>query len=99
MRIAVLVEPMPGNGFRARGAEPFGVSVEGATRDQAVAKFTDELKARLRAGGEIVTVEVAPEPHPLAKYAGTLPDDELTAEWESAMAEYRRHVDEGPDIP
>src|SRR5438132_814679 len=85
MRITVLVEPMPGNGFRARGVEPFGVSAEGATRDEAIARLKDELKARLRAGGEIVSVEVAPEPHPLAKYAGTLPDDDLTAQWEAAM--------------
>src|SRR5271156_2288147 len=95
MRIAVLVEPMPGNGFRARGAEPFGISAEGATRDEAVARLKDEVQARLSSGGEILTLEVSPEPYPLAKYAGSLPDDDLTAEWEIAMTEYHRQVDEG----
>jgi hypothetical protein len=99
MQIAVLVEPMPGIGFRARGAEPFSISAEGATREEAVARLKDQVLARLRSGGAVLTLELSPEPHPLAKYAGALPADDLTAEWEAAMAEYRRQVDEGPDIP
>jgi hypothetical protein len=99
MQIAVLVEPMAGNGFRATGAEPFAVSAEGATRQEALDRLKDEVQARLRGGGEIVTLEIMPEPHPLAKYAGMLPDDELTKDWEAAMAEYRRKIDEGPEIP
>ena len=31
MKIAVLIEPVPGNGFRAKGGEPFAMSAEGAT--------------------------------------------------------------------
>ena len=32
MKIAVLIEPVPGNGFRAKGGEPLAMSAEGATR-------------------------------------------------------------------
>ncbi|MCI0641324.1 MAG: hypothetical protein L0Y72_21030 [Gemmataceae bacterium] len=99
MRIAVFVEPMPGNGFRASGTEPFAVSAEGATRQEAIARLKDEVQARIRGGGEIVTLEIGPEPHPLAKYAGMFPDDALTKDWEAAMTEYRRNVDQGPEIP
>lgn len=99
MQIAVFVEPMPGNGFRASGAGPLAVSAEGATRQEALARLRDEVQARLRGGAEIVTLEIAPEPHPLAKYAGMLPDDDLTKDWEAAMTEYRRRIDEGAEIP
>ena|SRR2546423_1860079 len=97
MQIAVLVEPMQGNGFRATGGEPFAISAEGATPDEALAKLKEQVQERLRAGGQIVTLQVSPEPHPLAKYAGMFPDDDMTREWEAAMVEYRRKIDEGPD--
>ncbi len=98
MQIAVLVERMGNNGYRARGGEPFGITAEGATREEALAKLKDEVQAKLRDGGEIVTMEVSPEPHPLEKFAGMFPDDALTREWEEAMAEYPRKVDEAPEI-
>ncbi len=47
----------------------------------------------MRSGAELLTFEVEPSAHPLARFAGTLPDDELTKEWIQAMAEYRRDVD------
>jgi predicted RNase H-like HicB family nuclease len=36
MQIPVLVEPIAGDGYRARGTEPFGLSAEGATRAEAL---------------------------------------------------------------
>ena len=92
MQISVLVEPMPNNGFRASGTTLFAVSAEGATRAEALANLKGQVQARLGDGGEIVTLEVAPQPHPLAKYAGMFPDDELTQEWVKSMAEYRRRA-------
>ena len=58
MQIAVLVEPVGGNGYRAKGAEPFGLRAEGATREEAVAKVQQLCEARLNGGAEVVTVEV-----------------------------------------
>lgn len=97
MQIAVFVEPLPGNGFRARGAEPFALTAHGATRQEALARLKAEVQSRLR-GGEIVTLDVGPGPHPFAKYAGMFPDDELTKSWEAAMADYRRKNDEAPEV-
>jgi hypothetical protein len=40
-----------------------------------------------------------PEP-PWAKYAGTWqPGDPLIEEWKEAVEEYRRKIDEDPDVP
>jgi len=62
MQISVLVEPVAGNGYRAHGAEPFGVSAEAATREEAVAKVRQLCQARLSGGAELVTVKVGPPP-------------------------------------
>ena len=35
--------------------------------------------------------------HPLAKWAGTLPDDEITREWIKAMRQYRQEVEDDPE--
>jgi hypothetical protein len=36
MQVSVLIERVPGNGYRAKGGEPFGLSAEGATRDESL---------------------------------------------------------------
>ena len=64
MQISVLVEPVAGNGYRAKGAEPFGFSAEGATREEAIAKVRQLCQARPSGGAEVVTVEVGSPPHP-----------------------------------
>ena len=98
MQISVLVEQLPNKGFRASGAAPFAVSAEGTTRAEALAKLRDEVQARLRNGGELVSLEISPQPHPLAKYAGMYKDDDpLIREWEQSMAEYRRKIDDEPE--
>ena len=49
-----------------------------------------------RADSEEAIAKARASGHPLAQYAGTLPDDELTHEWMAAMREYRRQVEEDP---
>jgi hypothetical protein len=98
MQIPILIEPVPGNGFRARGGEPLILTAEGPTREAALANLKEQFKARLGNGAEIVPLEVAPEPHPLAEFAGMFRDDPLIEEWKQSMAEYRRKADRDPDI-
>lgn len=97
MQIPVLIEPIAGNGYRARGAEPFALSADGATREEALAKLREQLQERMKAGAAIVPLEVGPEPHPLAKFAGMFKDDPLIEEWKQSMAEYRKSIDDDPD--
>ena len=96
MQIPILIEPIGGNGYRASG---LAVVVEAATRDEALAKFQEKLRARLRKGLEIVVLETGPEPHPLAKFVGMYKDDPRIKDWKKSMAEYRRKIDQHPELP
>jgi len=55
------------------------------------------MTAEEKAASERAVAEAKASGHPLAQYAGTLPDDELTHEWMAAMREYRRQVEEDPN--
>lgn len=99
MQISVLVEPVAGNGYRARGAEPFGFCAEGATREEAIAKVQQLCQARLNGGAEVVTVEVGSPSHPWLPFAGMFKDDPDFHEVQEIIAENRRKMDEDPTIP
>jgi hypothetical protein len=99
MQIPILVEPIAGNGYRARGGEPVALTAEGPTRDAAIAELRKQLQARLQSGAEIVPLELADQSHPLAEFIGMFRDDPLIAEWKQAMAEYRDKIDKNPELP
>lgn len=99
MQIPVLIEPIAGNGYRARGGEPLALSAEGATREQALAKLKEQLEARLKNGVALVSLEVSFEPHPLAKFAGMFKDDPYFEEVLDIIAENRKKMDADPDVP
>jgi hypothetical protein len=98
MQISVLVEPVVGNGYRARGAEPFGFTAEGATREEAIAKVRQLCQARLSDGAEVVTLEVGSQPHPWLPFAGMFKDDPDFQEVLEIMAENRKKMDEDPTV-
>src|SRR5262245_31081143 len=101
MNIPIVVEPVENNGFRARSGPPFDLTTEGATRDEAVARMRDQLKTRVQNGTQLVSVEVsaADAQNPWVKFAGMFKDDPYFDEWQQAIAENRRKVDEDPEIP
>jgi hypothetical protein len=99
VEIAVLVERLKGNGYRARGAGPFALTGKGATREEALDKLRAKIQARFKDGVELVGLEVGPEPNPWVEFAGMFKDDPLIDEWKQAMAEYRNEVEEDPDYP
>ena len=99
MQIPVLIEPIDGNGYRARGAEPFALVAEGPTREAALAKLKKLVQARLRKGAEIVSMDLGQEPHSFAEFVGMFKEDPLIEDWKRDMAEYRRKIDEQPDLP
>lgn len=99
MKISVLIEPLNGKGFRATGGEPLAIIAEGATREEALDRLKAEVQARLKAGAEIVSLEVEPEEHPLLKYAGMYKDDPMFEEWIQAIEDYRDQVDKDDSIP
>jgi hypothetical protein len=99
MQIPILIEAVPGNGFRSRGGEPYALSAEGATREEVLAKLQEQLLARMKAGAAVVPLEVPAEPYRLVKFAGMFESNPWIDEWKAEMAEYRRKIDEDPDIP
>ncbi len=99
MQIPILVERIAGNGYRARGSEPFAVTAKGATREEALAKIRAKIQARLKEGTELVGLEVGPEANPWVEFAGMHKDDPMIDDWKKAMADYRKKVDEDPEYP
>src|SRR5690242_7695159 len=96
MQIPVLIERVEGNGYRARGGEPFALTAEGATREEALQRLREVIKSRL-ADAECVSVEVPTTDNPWLRLEGVYKDDPLFDEWQAAIAEYRRQVDLDPD--
>jgi hypothetical protein len=99
MQIPVLIEPVAGNGYRARGPEPFALTAEGTTPEEALQKLHEQVTSRAAAGTRFVSIEVSREEHPLAQFAGYLKDHPLLERWKQAMADYRKQRDTDPDMP
>ena|SRR5438874_1025568 len=98
MEIPVLVEPVPGNGFRARGGEPFALTAEGPTREEAVSRLEGLFRERMAAGARLVSIEIPATSNPWLAFAGVLKDEPLFDEWQEAIAERRRALDEELDL-
>lgn len=99
MQIPVLIERVKGNGFQARGKEPFAVTARGATREEALAKLRAKIEARLKNGAELVLLEIGREPHPLLKFAGMYKNDPLFDDVLKIIEENRKKMDDDPGIP
>jgi len=99
MQIPVVVERVKGNGYRARCAEPVSISARGPSRDEALRKLSAKIQARLKNGTELIALEVAAQPHPLAEFAGMFKDDPLFADVLKIIAENRKQMDADPSVP
>jgi hypothetical protein len=97
MRIPVLIESVPGNGFRAKGGEPLAISAEGTTRVEAIARLKSLIADRLAVGAELISLDLETSDHPLAPVPGWSEDDPLLDEWQEAIEVYRRQVEDDPD--
>jgi hypothetical protein len=99
MQIPILIEHLAGNGYRGRGGEPFPFTVEGTTREEVLRKMRELVDSRIAAGAQLVQLEVPSTERPWTKFAGTwTPDDPVIEEWKQAVEEYRRQMDEDPDV-
>ena len=92
MQIAVLIERLSDQRFRARSGEPLRLSSEGDTAEEAVQSLRLLIAGEFDQGSRLVALDV-PSENPWRRLAGSLPDDSLTESWERAMEEYRRQAD------
>lgn len=99
MQIPVLIEAVAGNGFRAQVGQPLALSAEGATADEALQRLHELVNHRLAQGAQLVPLEVAAAAKPWMQFAGMFKEDPYFEDWQRAIAEYRRQVDEDPDTP
>jgi hypothetical protein len=94
MQFQVLIEPVPGQGHRATGGEPFALVAEGPTRDEAIRNLRSLIESKVSAGAEFVTLDIPVAGHPWLPFAGMFRDDPLVEEWKQTMAERRRQADD-----
>lgn len=98
MKIPILIEPIANDGFRATGGPPFEVTAHGATREEALARLREAIDHRMGEGSVLVPLEIdTSEENPWTAVAGMFRDEPLFDEWQEAIAEDRRKVDEDPD--
>jgi hypothetical protein len=98
MNLPVLIEPLGEDRFRATSGWPFSITVEGATRDEALERLRGQIKAQMVASdATIVWLHVQAPDYREIPPPGDLKDNPLFEEWVQAMADYRRSVDEDPD--
>lgn len=90
MEIPVLIEPVPGIGFRASGGGPFAIVTEGATADEALAQFKEQVSSKLQNGTRLTTINIPANEHPWLEFAGMYdPNDPLIHEWQSIIKKNR----------
>jgi predicted RNase H-like HicB family nuclease len=99
MEIAVLVEPVANNGFRARAGEPLPMSADGATPDEAVRNLRAAMALQLKDGKQLRAVEMATDNPWLALAGMHDPNDPLVQEWKQEMQAYRQEIEADPDRP
>jgi uncharacterized protein (DUF433 family) len=58
MQILILVEPIEGERFRAKAGEPFGLSAEGKTAEEAAQQLKAFLRERLETGSRLALLDL-----------------------------------------
>ena|SRR5205823_3675281 len=91
MKIEVVVEPLGGNGYRARTA--LGWSAEGATAEDALSRLREILAQKVADCTRFTCIEVPATQHPLLELAGTWKGHPLLDDWRRAVEEHRRSAD------
>jgi hypothetical protein len=84
--IPVIVE-LVGPGYRARCRHPVAAEAEGETRAAARESLAAVLKEHVAEPFTLLPLE---DDRPWVSFAGSIPDDTVTAEWLGTVAEYRR---------
>ena len=95
VKIPVLIEPVPGNGYRARGGEPFADIGEGATPNEALEQLKKSVRHRLDAGARLVSLELSSDTHEWLPFAGMFQEnDPVIQKWLAIMKGQREEAEE-----
>jgi predicted RNase H-like HicB family nuclease len=58
MQVLILIEPIEGDRFRAKAGEPFGLSAEGKTAEEAAQHLQVLLRERLETGRHLALLDL-----------------------------------------
>jgi len=98
MIIPVLIEPIEDGGYRASGGPPFAISVQGASREEALGRLQVEIQEKIDGGAVLVPLEVGPNlVNPWLQGAGMFRDNPLFDAWRESIGDYRRSIDQDSD--
>jgi hypothetical protein len=99
MEIAVLLEPLPLGGFRARSGEPLDLVAQGETPDAALSNLRALIDTRIASGALLTAIRIPDAqlgPHP---GAGIYQDEPLFDRWRAEIEAYRQEIEDDPEIP
>ena len=99
MKIPILIEPIAGKRFRATGGQPFGETAEADTAEAALAAVQQLIRDRVAQGAMIASVDLNGGANPWLAGAGMFKDDAMFADWQQAIAENRKALDETAAAP
>jgi hypothetical protein len=97
MNVLVLIEPIEAGCFRARAGDPFGLSAEGKTEEEAVQRLKTILCDRLQSGSRLALLDLenGASPRQAALQLEPLPDDDWFFQtMREVIAENRQREDE-----
>ncbi len=94
-KIPILVEPIENAGYRATSGPPLAASVEGATRQEALDRLHAEIDRRRADGAVVMPLDITTtEENPWLAMAGMFRNNPRFDEWQAAIEENRRKLDE-----
>src|SRR5437867_10021245 len=98
MEILILIEALEDGRFRARAGEPFALTAEGNSREEAAEHLESMLRARLHSGSHLAVINLGNGP-PFSAQAPLklepLPDNDWFFQtMREAIAENRKREDE-----
>ena len=99
MKIPILIEVTEDHRFRATGGEPFTAAVEADTPEAALDKMRRGVLERMAQGGRIAALDLPSGSNPWLQVFGMFQDDPLFDEWQQAINDNRRIVNDSPSLP
>jgi hypothetical protein len=94
MQIPILIEPLSAGGFQARAGEPFGLSAQGATAEEAAQRLEAALRNRLSSGSRLALLDIGNGAGAPLSVRPVAADDWVFQAMDEAIAERRRREDE-----
>lgn len=97
MKLAIQVEQLESQGFRASVGHPWNVQVEAPSRDEAIARLKQSVEERAANSGLVeIDISLPSEPNPWAAICGSWRDHPDQADFEANIREYRQQLEAGP---